>query len=119
MTAAAAQRRLTVKEGGWRRLPYSSLPSPRDKWGKFSGQLEGWVCSIYFTNVITFTIVVAGVIVGAQTYKSVENDPHLRSMAEAIDKLILCIFTAEAALGIRTCNGKERFRCTFCCNCLL
>eukprot|EP01048_Picozoa_sp_COSAG05_P017512 COSAG05_NODE_2400_length_3111_cov_5.177291_1_plen_700_part_00 len=56
------------------------------------------MCSIYFTNVITFTIVVAGVIVGAQTYKSVENDPHLRSMAEAIDKLILCIFTAEAAL---------------------
>lgn len=101
MSAAAANkmgRQAMSERERRRRSPYSRLASPRDKWGKFSGQLEGWVMSMYFVNFITVTIVLAGVIVGAQTYKSVENDPHLRSMAEGIDLLILCIFTAEAAL---------------------
>ena len=47
---------------------------------KLSDQLETWVRSVYFVNFITFVIVLAGAIVGAQTYPSIEYDPHLRAM---------------------------------------
>lgn len=48
----------------------------------------------------------AGVIVGAQTYPEVEDDPHWRSVMETLDKIILGIFTAEAALKMLSFDLK-------------
>ena len=96
--ADASKRQLSEKDK-IRRANYADL-SPRKKWQKLSDQLETWVRSVYFVNFITFVIVLAGAIVGAQTYPSIEYDPHLRAVFEALDDLILLIFTAEAGLKI-------------------
>ena len=51
-----------------------------------------------FTNFITCTIVFAGLLVGAQTYPDVDENDSLRTAGEVLDTVVLCIFTAEAAL---------------------
>lgn len=98
MSIDASKRQLSEKDK-IRRTNYADL-SVRNKWKKLSDQLETWVRSVYFVNFITFVIVLAGAIVGAQTYPSIEYDPHLRAVFEALDDLILLIFTAEAGLKI-------------------
>ena len=98
MAVEASKRQLSEKDR-IRRSTYADL-SVRKKWTKLSDQLETWVRSVYFVNFITFVIVLAGAIVGAQTYPSIEYDPHLRAIFEAFDDLILLIFTAEAGLKI-------------------
>jgi voltage-gated sodium channel len=97
--AADASKRQLSEKDKIRRTAYSEL-SVRNKWRKLSDQLETWVRSVYFVNFITFVIVLAGAIVGAQTYPSIEYDPHLRAVFEALDDLILLVFTAEAGLKI-------------------
>ncbi len=99
MSAIDASKRQLSEKDKIRRTNYADL-SVRNKWKKLSDQLETWVRSVYFVNFITFVIVLAGAIVGAQTYPSIEYDPHLRAVFEALDDLILLIFTAEAGLKI-------------------
>ena len=99
MSAVDASKRQLSEKDKIRRTNYAEL-SVRNKWKKLSDQLETWVRSVYFVNFITFVIVLAGAIVGAQTYPSIEYDPHLRAVFEALDDLILLIFTAEAGLKI-------------------
>ena len=65
---------------------------------------EGIADSQWFTNFILGVIVLAGVVVGMQTYKEFEAENH--ALLSTLDTVILWIFVLEAAIKIIS-KGKR------------
>lgn len=85
-------------------------------WIKVSRLISDFVYHPYFSNFITFVIVLAGILVGWQTYHECEEDTTTAaiecpfnpydSVFTALDRIILTIFSIEALLKLCT-SGFE------------
>ncbi|GMH73103.1 hypothetical protein TrST_g10235 [Triparma strigata] len=84
-----------IKPNKWLDPEYGSNPISR-AWMSASQKIRNFAYGDNFGGFVLFCIVIAGVLVGMQTYPGVETDDNVN----LVDSIILYIFTAEAGLKI-------------------